>query len=250
MILALRETRVGEFAQIILFVMMAVIVILFFGLSNLNSDAEFNALVVFAITFLGSFFVLMFVSGTAIGNRIKGSTARLFFFESISIKSIIVYVPIGVGGAFAFSYLANLSGLDEVWSRIFAIGGAGMVFLFILLKTRSILVPIFAHGFFNSIVIILRSNQFTSELLSSNPFPVPEIGITLGSLNTIASESLFQLVLVAPAEEFFKILVMSFVLISFKGKFDSKGMITIVIAGVFSVVMWAIFHLIRGGATV
>ena len=245
-----RDSQVGEFAQIILFVMMAVIVILFFGLSNLNSDAEFNALVVFALTFLGSFFVLMFVSGTAIGNRIKGSSARLFFFQPVSVKTILAYIPLGVGGAFAFSFLANISGLDEVWSRIFAIGGAGIVFLFILLRTRSILIPIFAHGIFNSIVIILRSNHLTAELLSSNPFPVPEIGITLGSLNTLASESLFQIVLVAPAEEFFKILVMSFVLLSFKGKFDSKGIVTIVIAGIFSVVMWAIFHLIRGGATV
>ncbi len=229
--------------------MMSVIVILFVGLSNLNEEVGFNALGVFAITFLGSFYTLLFISGTSIGNRLQGTNARLFFFESVGLKQILFYVPIGVGGAFVFSFLANISGLDPETARIFAVGGAGMVFLFLLLKTRSVLIPIFAHGIFNSIVIILRSNQVTGELLSSNPFPVPEIGITLGGLNALASESLFQLTLVSPAEEFFKILVMSFVLISFKGKFDKKGMGIVIFAGVFSVVMWAIFHLIRGGAT-
>ena len=66
---SIKSTGVGQYTQIILFVMMSVIVILFFGLSNLNEEVEFNSLVVFAITFLGSFYTLLFISGTSIGNR-------------------------------------------------------------------------------------------------------------------------------------------------------------------------------------
>lgn len=243
--------ELGGFTQIVLFVMLSIIVILFFGLSNLGNDVEFKSVVIFTLTFLGSFYTLLFISVTPVGERIAGKNASLFFFQPMKLSlPTLGYIGLGIGGAFAFSVIANLSGLDENGARLFAIGGAGFTFLFILFRTKSILVPILSHGFFNTLVITLRSNVFGAELLSSNPFPVPQIGITLGSLNTLASEAIWMFTLVAPAEEFLKALVLSFVFLSLKGKFENKGIVAYVIAGTFSVVLWMVFHLIRGGTNI
>lgn len=227
-----------------MFSMMAVIAILFFGLSNLNTDQDFKALTIFSLTFLASFFMLMMISTTPIGNRLNGKNVRLWFFHPVTARDLLIYVPLGIGIAFLFSFIANNAGFDAQIGRIFAISGAGIGFLFILVKTRSILLPVLGHGFFNTIVILLKSNIATGEVLSSNPFPVPIIGVTLGGLNQLASESLFQILLVGNAEEWFKVLVMSFVLLSYKGKFDAKGIVIVILAGLFAVAMWAVFHII------
>lgn len=240
--------HVPELIQIVLFVMLSVIIVMFFGLSNLNEDVEWKAVIVFSSTFFSSFYTLLFLSTVPkVGDRLAGGNARLFFFQPLKLnKETLLLIVLGIGGAFTFSYLANAMNLDEQSARIFAIFGAGAIFMYQLFRLKSVLVPIITHGAFNSLVIILRSNELTGELLSSNPFPVPEIGITLGSLNTIVSESIFQFILVSPSEEFLKLLIMSFVLMSLRGKFETKGLFALIISALFAVIMWTVFHLIRG----
>jgi len=239
----------GESVQLILFVILSIIVILFFGLSNIENDSDFKGLIVFSMLYFFSFYGLLFISVTKFGDRIAGKNARLFFFHPVTFRDIIFYVPLGIGGAFLFSMIAGFSGLDPISGRIFAIAGAGFVFSFILWHKKSVLLLILAHGLFNSIVLMMRANASTAEILSSNPFPVPEIGITIGSLNVLASEALFNVLIVAPAEEFFRLIVMTFVFLSVKGKVEKKPIVVYVIAVIFAVAMWAVFHLIRGGST-
>lgn len=246
----MKREVLGEPTQLILFAMLSIIAILFFGLSDLDNASDFRALIIFTITYFLSFYTLLFLSATKFGDRISGKNLRFWFFKPITPMTLL-YVPFGVGGAFVASAFAGFAFTNPDLIRVVAITGAGIVFLALLLVTRSFLIPTLAHGIFNTIVLILTSNVGdTASFLSTISYPIPVIGLTLGSLNALASESLFQMVLVAPAEEFFKILVMTFVVLGFKGRFKNIGYPALIGSGIFGVVMWAIFHLIRSGVQI
>ena len=143
--------------------------------------------------------------------------------------------------AFGFSLLISNVGLDDSTSAILAIGGSGAIMMMIFFRTGSILIVIAIHGLFNSMVILLSSNLVDFKILS--PIPIPEIGVSLGSLSTLGSEMVFQFFLVATSEEMFKMLVIAFVLAITKNQFDNKGS-WVYIAGAFSVAIWTAYHLI------
>ena len=229
--------------QTAIYFMLSIIVVLFFALANINKQVEFNTTILFMTVFLASYIMLLALSTSpTIGKYFKGRNATLFFQHDVTMGHLL-WIPIGFFLAFGFSLLVNNAGFEQQTSAILAIAGSGAIMMFIFFRTGSILIPILIHGLFNSVVIILSSNLVDFNLLSNTPIPIPEIGVTLGSLNILASEIVFQFFLVALSEEMFKMLVIAFVLTITKNQFDSKGGM-VYVAGGFAVLIWTGYHLI------
>ena len=230
--------------QTAVYLMLSVIVVLFFALGALNDDTEFRSTVIFMTVLMASYLLLLGLSvSPSIGKYFKGRNVQLFFQHDITTGHLL-WIPIGFVMAFGFSILVNNLGLPETEQALIAIGGSGAIMMFVFFRTGSILIPIMIHGLFNSVVIILSSNLLGFKILSNTPIPIPEIGVSLGSLNTLASESVFQFFLVAPSEEMFKMLVIAFFLTITKNQFDSKSPM-VYIAGAFAVTIWVVYHLVQ-----
>ncbi len=228
--------------QTAVYFMLSVIVVLFFALSALNDETEFRSTIIFMVVFLASYLLLLGLSTSpSIGKYFKGRNVALFFQHDITVGHL-KWIPIGLIMSFGFSLLVSNIGLDDTTSALVSIGGSGMIMMFIFFRTGAILIPIVIHGLYNTLVIVLSSNLVNFKILS--PIPIPEIGVSLGSLNTLASESIFQFFLVAPSEEMFKMLVIAFILAITKNTFDNKGF-TVYVAGFFAVAIWTVYHLIQ-----
>lgn len=223
--------------------MLSIIVVLFFALGAINDGTEFRSTIIFMTVFMASYLLLLGLSTSpSIGQFFKGKNVQLFFQHDITLGHML-WIPIGFVMAFGFSLFVNNLGLTDTVQALIAIAGSGAIMMFIFFRTGSILIPILIHGLFNSVVIILSSNLLGFKILSNTPIPVPEIGVSVGSLNTLASESVFQFFLVAPSEEMFKMLVIAFFLAITKNQFDNKGSM-VYVAGAFAVTIWTIYHLI------
>lgn len=228
--------------QTAIYFMLSVIVVLFFALSSLNNATEFRSTIIFMTVFLASYLLLLgLATSPSIGKYFKGRNVALFFQHDITVGHLL-WIPIGLVMAFGYSLMISNIGLDPTNSALLSIFGSGMIMMFIFFRTGAILIPIIIHGLYNSLVILLSSSLVNFKILS--PIPVPEIGISLGTLNTLASESIFQFFLVAPSEEMFKMLVIAFILAITKNQFDNKG-ITVYVAGIFAVILWTVYHLIQ-----
>jgi len=228
--------------QTAIYFMLSIIVVLFFLLGSQDSDTEFRATVIFMTVFMASYLLLLALSvSPAIGSYFKGKNASLFFQHDIT-KGHLLWIPLGFIMAFGFSLLVSNIGLDDQTSAIIAIAGSGGIMMMIFFRTGSILVVIAIHALFNSAVLLISSNLigFSTAL---SPIPIPEIGISLGTLSTLGSEIIFNWFLIAPSEEMFKMLVIGFVLAITKNTFDTKGA-WVYIAGGFAVAIWTAYHLI------
>ncbi len=193
---------------------------------------------------ISSYVVLLGLSTSpAIGKYFKGKNVQLFFQHDITLGHLL-WIPIGFALVFGFSLLVNVAGFEPQSASLLAIGGSGAIMMFIFFRTGSILIPVLIHGLFNSVVIILSSNLVDFKILSNTPFPIPEIGVSLGTFNLLASEVVFQFFLVALSEEMFKMLIIAFVLTISKNQFDDKGFMVYVAGGV-SVGIWTVYHLIQ-----
>ena len=196
---------------------------------------------IFLTVFIASYLLLLALSvNPAIKPYFKGKNATLFFQHDVTLGNLL-WIPLGFVLAFGFSLLISNVGLDDSTSAVLAIAGSGGIMMMIFFRTGSILIVIAIHGLFNSMVILLSSNLVDFKILS--PIPIPEIGVSLGSLSTLGSEMVFQFFLVATSEEMFKMLVIAFVLAITKNQFDNKGS-WVYIAGAFSVAIWTAYHLI------
>ena len=223
--------------------MLSVIVVLFFALGSINDGQEFRSTIIFMTVLMSSYMLLLGLSvSPSIGKFFKGRNVQLFFQHDVTLGHLL-WIPIGFITSFGFSLLVNNLGLPDIEQALIAIIGSGAIMMFIFFRTGSILIPIIIHGLFNTVVIILSSNIVDFTLLSNTPIPIPEIGITLGTLTPLASESVFHFFLVAPSEEMFKMLVIAFFLAISKNQFDNKG-IMVYVAGAFAITIWSIYHLV------
>ncbi len=218
------------------------IVVLFFMLANLEKQIEFRSTIVFITVLVVSILGVLLIRASSRGKYLKGKDSFFFFSEPISVRTFAIFVPIGIIGAFGWSVLAQNLGLGDSGASLAALAGSGMIFLFLLIHTRSVIVPWVAHGAFNSIIFILQKTGAQSFVPQS--LPIPEIGIPLGQVNQLITESIFQFALVGGAEEHYKILIIAFVLASFKDVFRNSPA-KVWIAGIFAVLLWTILHLVN-----
>ena len=224
--------------------MLSVIVVLFLLLSNINNDIEFKSIIIFIITFIGSYiFLFSLPSFSERGKYLKGEKdIKLFFMQDLTVGGLI-FAGLGTLGILGISFASTYISSDLVFNALIGIGGSGLLKLWIFFKTKSIIVVTLMHGAYNSIIFGLRTD-FGTQTLGISGISVPEIGINIGAFDRLVSEILNQFFLVALAEEMFIVLVMSFVLIGLKGTFDSSSGYRYV-AGGLAVSLWSVYHLIN-----
>lgn len=225
-----------------LFFGLSVIIVFVYLLANVNKceSVEFCATTIFFIIFIGSIvmmIVLFFLSPSPHVDNLK--SIKFFFMQDFTLKKLI-WIPAGLGGVFLASYVGVAT--QQPLISIFL---SGMIMLFAFFHTRAIGIPIIIHGLYNGMVVYLRSgvsNDLISQIFANNPISVPNIGLTLGQYSGLTSEIIFQIFLVAVAEEMFKVFITTFGIVAMRGKFDAKGGVITWLSGSMSVGVWTIYH--------
>jgi hypothetical protein len=234
---------ISGFLQHNIFFVLMGLVISFLLLDNLDSDADFRAIQLFMGLFI--FFYVIHV-GLAVSDkyskRISGKNAFLFFQHDVTIGSL-AWVPIGIGLAFGVSLIISNANLPQTESAFYSIFLSGLIMMLIFIRTKAFLIPTLIHGGFNSLVIIFSSPSVGFQLLSTN-IPIPEIGLQLGTLSRLATESISQFFVVAPAEEMLKMGGITFWLLLGKGKFDPKSW-QFYVGAFVTVGWWSSLHLLN-----
>ncbi len=237
-----RTVTAGQ--QIVTYVMFSVITVTYLLLTDIGTDAPFKANLIFFLMLLGSFFFVFIISFTPVFERkLEGEkSARLFFFTDVSLTSFIIWIPIGVLGAFGIALVSQNLGLDSTNASLISIAGSGLVMMIIFFVTKTIMIPIFIHAIFNIIVIALRDGIITS-FITEELFPIPDVGISIGQFNQFATDVLIQFTLVAPAEEMLKMLIIAFVVLSIPSAKFKTGFAKF-LGAFFALLIWSSFHLI------
>jgi len=236
------DNQVGQFFGVMSWLWFALsgITVVFFLLANLHNDTQFKTTQTFIDIFLISFAILGLLSSIGkysqyIKNSHEGDV-KLFYMQNVTLKKI-PYIPIGILAVFLVSY--GLSGQNP----FFGILVSGFVMVICFDRTRSILVPIWIHGAYNSIVVLFQEG-YLHDLVPS--LDVPNIGLTVKTFGTVGSEVINQNVLVATSEELLKIMVFSFVIVVLASKFKVKDKSAkLIVAYIIGVILWAVLHTIN-----
>jgi membrane protease YdiL (CAAX protease family) len=157
-----------------------------------------------------------------------------FFLQDINVRQLIL-IPAGLLGVFLTSYLAIIA--DNPIAGIFV---SGIIMGGIFLYSNSAMPVILIHGAYNAIVVLLRSQQLT--LFNTSPINIPDVSFDVFLGQQTINEMLTQIVLVAPAEELFKIFMMTTFIIVMKAKFDYSGLGSRIIAMIIAVIVWSLYH--------
>ncbi len=232
-------------SQIVVYVMFSVITVTYLLLTDIGTDAPFKANLIFYLMLLGSFFFLFVVSFSDIFERKLGGTkgARFFFFTDVTIGTFIIWVPIGILGSFGIALLSQNLGLDQTTASLVSIAGSGIVMMIIFFITKTIMIPIIIHAFFNTIVIALRDGVIQAFGITQELFPIPNVGISIGQFNQFATDVLIQFTLVATGEEMLKMLIIAFVVLSIPNAKFKTGLAKFA-GAFFALLIWVSFHLL------
>jgi len=227
--------------------MFSVIAITFLLLSDINEDTPFKANLIFFLMLIGSFFFVFAISFTDIFQRKLGGEhgARFFFFTDVPMITFIIWVPIGLLGAFGVALLSQNLGLDQTNASLVSIAGSGTVMMAIFFITKTILIPMIIHGLFNTIVIAIRDGIIFSFAQGLELFPIPDVGITNSAINQFLLDFIIQMTLVSVGEEMLKMLIIAFVVLSIPNAKFKSG-IAKYIGAFIALLIWSSFHLITG----
>lgn len=220
------------------------IIFAFFLLANINNDIDFDVALAFISIFVVSLLILSYYSKGENKNYLRQFNA--FWLQDVTGgKALWLLIAIGgIFGAWGFSILT-----DSTFIGIILSGGVLMV---AFLRTGAILVPIFAHGAWNVFVVAADQGflgsvfQTNTELLSSVPITVPQIGIGLPGFANFFTEMIWQMTLVASSEEAMKVAILVFVLVALRrGKNFIDGSTALGIGAVSAVGIWSVLHTIN-----
>ena len=219
-----------------IFLALAVFVVMIALLNEVNDcgSVQFCATVVFFLVFMGSVVMLMLLIISTQNRRVLS-----FFWQDITLQKLL-WVPIGFILVLGIAYGSSF--IDSEFANLIGIFFSGIVMLVAFFATNSALVPILIHGFYNSLVVIMRSG-FGFDLQG---ITVPDIGINVALLQQfgdIVPQIFFQIVLVSASEEFFKIFTIVFVIMATRGTFGINGPMKWV-GGIVAVLIWTVYHTI------
>jgi len=215
----------------------SVIIFAFFLLANLKDFLQFNTAVAFlfiwvvSLTFLG-----MVHRNPSLSSHVKSVDA--FWQEDPTLKNI-KWIGISLGGIFvAVALSVSLN------SPLIGIGLSGAILMVAFVKTNSLLIPVFAHGIYNSFVVTVKSTglEFLT-FLDQSPILVPVVDIGIAGISNLYSEIIWQFMLVATAEELMKIAILVFVVLILRGRFEKGNQIWI--GGIVAVVIWTMMHTVQ-----
>jgi hypothetical protein len=220
------------------------IIFAFFLLANINNDVDFDVALAFISIFVVSLLILSYYSKGENKNYLRQFNA--FWLSDITSRKTL-WLVLAIGGIFGSWGLAILTG-----STFLGIILSGGVLMLAFLRTGSILVPIFAHGIWNSFVVAANQGflgnvfQENTELLSSVPITVPEIGIGIPGFANFFTEMIWQTTLVASAEEAMKVAILVFVLVALRrGRNFIDGSTALAIGAIAAIAIWGVLHTIN-----
>ena len=171
------------------------------------------------------------------GGAFRFGSVKFFFLEDINIKQIIL-IPLGLLAVFLVSYGAILA-----HNPVLGIFASGSIMMGVFYYGNSAMPVVIIHGAYNALVIYLRSQQLSFlPNFSQSPINVPDISFQIFPVQII-NQMLTQMLLVAPAEEIFKIFMVTVFIIIIKLKFNYSGLIPKLIALIISVAIWSGYHL-------
>jgi|APSaa5957512535_1039671.scaffolds.fasta_scaffold00325_4 hypothetical protein len=228
-----------DYSNFILFGISVIAILVFFLTSIVECDAkQFCTTTIFLTT--GTISFLMLVVLGILVKKIdlregKLNSIEFFYMQRLTLWKLGL-VPIGLGLVFLVSFIAV-----ENNSPIAGIAGSGIIMMTIFFLTSSVAIPILIHGFYNAIVVYLRSGTGnTVSGLATSPINVPEIGYTLFNQDLLI-EMATQILLVAPSEELLKTFMVAFFMIVLSLKWAPTWSVKIV-SGLLSVGVWATYH--------
>ncbi len=216
----------------------------FFLLSS-DTDFEIKSTFIFITAFIVALLLMMLLAvlGLVSRERVQGiDDEPLWFMRTPSVLEVIVWVPLGIGAVYFISLASVIIG-----QPFYGLLGAGAFFALVLYMTRSILVTIFIHGIYNGLIVL---DKFDLIDLNSGGFPitVPEVGLQFEVLGRAGTEFSNQIAVVATSEEAFRVLLISGAIVATEGDFEQKKL-NFFAGGVFSTIVWAVYHLFQSGFT-
>ena len=222
----------------------AVVVFLLDASKTCGAASDFCTISIFLLIFTVSMVMLLLLSlitgnyeHNSKGGMFRYGSVKLFFLEDINIKQILL-IPGGLLAVFLVSYGAILA-----HNPIVGIFASGTIMMGIFYYSNSALPVIVIHGSYNALVVLLRSQQLAFlPNFSQSPITVPDVSFQLFN-QQIINQMLTQVFLVAPAEEVFKIFMVTVFLIIMRLKFNYSGLIPKLVAGFLSVMVWSVYHL-------
>lgn len=232
--------------QIVTYVMFSVITITYLLLTDIETDAPFKGNLIFYLMLLGSFFFLFVISFSDVFQKKLGGEkgARFFFFTDVTFGKFLVWVPIGILGSFGLALVSQNLGLDSTSASLVSIAGSGTIMMAIFFITKTIMIPIIIHAFFNTIVIALRDGVIQAFGVTQELFPIPNVGISISQFNQFGTDVLVQFTLVAPSEEMLKMLIIAFVVLSIPNARFKSGFAKFA-GAFFALLIWSSFHAIQ-----
>jgi len=227
-----------------LFFGLSIITVFIFLLGSINDEFEFRSTAIFLLIMIGSFMmtILYLLLSEVKRDHVSYEENDLMFFMNDVDLVKLLWVPLSFVLVLVTSSL--LAGWSYEYSPHITLLIAGFILFLGFERTGAIIVPILSHGFYNSVVVYLDFQADGLNILLSSAIKVPEIGISVASFNRIITEMIFQIVLVAAAEEMFKVFVIIFTVVAIRSKFDTDLRSTIWIGGMISVIVWMTYHTI------
>lgn len=224
------------------------VVIFFFLLTNVSlcTAQQFCDTQVFFTILIGSLvmivmFVVLQIMDHPKTRSMNEQNLVWFFFRNWSWWKLI-WIPVGLALVFVGAYIGS-----AINQPIMSIAIAGVVLGFALVHTNTVAIPIIIHGLYNSIIIYLRSGTQASLLhtFSLSPSFVPNLGSDLASSYGIINEVVFQVFLVAVAEEIFKVFMITLIIVGLVGNFDTRNKFVIALALLVAISVWVTLHVIN-----
>lgn len=231
-----------------------VLIVIFFLLGNIETTLDFRTTVAFGFAYLFSWFYLKYLE-----SNFRGCKARVCrdpknspdaFWQADLTKRNLIWVPLGAAGVFGAVILT--APLPPPFGTIAGIGLSGAIMMAILLRFNAVLLVIFIHGIYNGLVVSIQLGFIkTGGLtflapLSQSPLNVPVVGFgaSFDQLANVATEVIFQFMLVSTSEELLKVALTAFFIIAFRGFFSQQGGIKY-LAGGLAVSVWVVLHTIQ-----
>ena len=236
-----QKVTIGGYGQTtVLWFGISVIIFAFFLLANLQSTLQFNTAVAFLFIWVVS---LMFLGIVNRNPSLQGHIKTVDAFWQLDVdKTGIKWIGISLGGVFATVALSV-----AISSPLVGIGLSGVILMIAFIKTNQLLVPVIAHGIYNSFVVTVKSTGLEffglGSLLSNSPIKVPTVDIGIQGLSSLYSEIIWQFMLVSTAEELMKIAILVFVVLILKSRFENGNQVWV--GGIIAVLVWAMMHTVQ-----
>lgn len=207
-----------------------------------NPQTEFNSALIFTFLFVGGLVVLQVISSRFEENVHTKEEFPFWMENPVGIKSLGWLIG-GFFGVLGISYMAaSLNPPQPFWGIFFG----GLVMLYVLFETRSIVLVIAIHGAFNSLVLAIQAGWVGGSLIplaSTGVNLIPVIGTTIPNITPIFTQIGFQFFLVATGEEILKVVAIAGFIIILKGTYSENTWLKW-IGGILAVSVWAILHYI------